>query len=679
MKTYKPFITLLACVLAVPALASEFYVAPDGNDSHSGSLKEPFATLEKARDAARTTKGSTIYLRGGTYFPEKVLTLTPVDSDLTIRAYNNETPILNGGRIITGWQPLETEPAGLTAAAQGKLWVAQVPKGWCFHYLYVQGQKTERARLHNTHWRKWPQDISYGEPQKDGQEITFENKKILQNLPSNGDVEMICIMAQYGVMGNGVMTHINPTAGTAEWNSKQTHVGFRTRRKNYTLDNALPFIDQPGEWCVDSQHGLVYYWPEKGDMEGSQAIAPKLYELIRLQGDETKEEWVENVTLSGLTLTYTDRLTEDQWPDSRVYRQWENVDAMIYLQGTKDCTLSDNRLLYSGSSGITLDHFCQGTTVAGNEIGWAGSSGVLLYGYGPGTLDVNKHNTITRNWIHYPGQGNYWHSATIQNYQSGHNHITLNLLQKSAYCSIAMAGVHPKYLSNPIYFFEDHPKNQETQFREWTLFGIRSQDFPKEIQDGVRNGTYRFTRDTNKPYVHTRNNVIEQNIIVEPEQMLDEGGAIYAWCVGKGNVWKDNLIFKSSGFPGASILALDDLAEFFTLTGNVIWVNGRATCGTIGMRPNERGNVIHGNIRAAVKPGHKDTSLGGNVNGLSKGFYEYDETRDPVYALQKRIVDAVNAEGGWLGNPDTGIPRPGEEIKNAVQRTLPEGSHIMIE
>ncbi len=659
--------------------AAEFYVSPAGDDASPGSRDKPFATLAKARDAARSAETpATIHVRSGTYALEAQLTLTPADSGLTIRAYKDEKPVIHGARAITGWRQLTTAPAGIAAAAKGKLWVADIPKGWRFHYLYVDGQTTRRARMHDTHWRQWPQNVSYEPPGKDGQKLTFDDKSILAHLPSNGDVEMICIMAQYGVMGNGVLADIDPEAGTAKWNSTQIYVGFGTRRKNFTFENALPFLDQPGEWCVDSQNGKVYLWPEKEISANTEAIAPKLYELIRMQGDESNGAWVENVTIKGLTLMYTDRLPEDQWPDSWLRRQWEHVDAMVYLQGAKNCMIADNRLLYSGSSGITLDQFCQGIRVDGNEIGWSGSDGVFLCGYGPGTLDVNRDNTIVRNWIHDMGLGNYWHSACVQIYQSGHNRIALNLLQNSAYTPISIVGTHPEHMSMLAYFFEDDPANRNVQYRPWTAYRIRAQDFPQDIQDGIRNGTYQFDRETIKPYLHSRNNVIEFNIVVEPEQLLDEGGAIYAWCPGKGNVWKDNLIYKSSGMPGSSILALDDLAEYFTITGNVIWVNGKAACGTIGMRPNERGNVIRDNIRAAYLPEHADGVVG-NVDGIKGGFYRADTSRGPVYAMEKRILNEVNKAGGWPGNPETGISRPGEPIMDAKQRTLEKGAHKTIE
>jgi hypothetical protein len=60
MKTI--FSSIFLLVLAPFAHAGEFHVSPGGNDSNSGSSESPFASLEKARDAARAEKGSKVIL-----------------------------------------------------------------------------------------------------------------------------------------------------------------------------------------------------------------------------------------------------------------------------------------------------------------------------------------------------------------------------------------------------------------------------------------------------------------------------------------------------------------------------------------------------------------------------------------------------------------------------------------
>lgn len=56
---------LLWALLASAARADELFVAPDGNDSAQGSQAAPFATLERAQEAAAA--GDTVWIRGGVY------------------------------------------------------------------------------------------------------------------------------------------------------------------------------------------------------------------------------------------------------------------------------------------------------------------------------------------------------------------------------------------------------------------------------------------------------------------------------------------------------------------------------------------------------------------------------------------------------------------------------------
>jgi hypothetical protein len=58
-------LALLGALVARPAHAADFFVAPDGNDSNAGTLERPFATVERAERAA--SAGDTVYLRGGVY------------------------------------------------------------------------------------------------------------------------------------------------------------------------------------------------------------------------------------------------------------------------------------------------------------------------------------------------------------------------------------------------------------------------------------------------------------------------------------------------------------------------------------------------------------------------------------------------------------------------------------
>ena len=120
---------MLLTLLTLPLLAAQdqptprdglFFVATNGDDAWTGRLSAPnaaktdgpFATLARARDAARTVpaeKGREIVVRGGTYYLAEPLTLGPEDSGLAgqplvIRSYPGEQAVLSGGRPVTGWR-----------------------------------------------------------------------------------------------------------------------------------------------------------------------------------------------------------------------------------------------------------------------------------------------------------------------------------------------------------------------------------------------------------------------------------------------------------------------------------------------------------------------------------------------------------------------------------------------
>ena len=81
-----------------------------------------------------------------------------------------------------------------------------------------------------------------------------------------------------------------------------------SRRARFAVENVLEELDRPGEWCLDSEEGKLYFWPPKGSIEGLEVVAPKLDRLVAL-------ERTSYVTLRGFTLTETID-GDDLHPDS---------------------------------------------------------------------------------------------------------------------------------------------------------------------------------------------------------------------------------------------------------------------------------------------------------------------------------------------------------------------------
>lgn len=122
--------TLLSLVSLCSATAAEYYVsAVGGNDANPGSARQPFATIERARDAIRERKQAgglsepvTVRLQGGTYRLSGELRFGPEDSGtaacpITYTAAGPEAVMIDGGRRISGWRRHDA-----------RLWVADVPE-----------------------------------------------------------------------------------------------------------------------------------------------------------------------------------------------------------------------------------------------------------------------------------------------------------------------------------------------------------------------------------------------------------------------------------------------------------------------------------------------------------------------------------------------------------------------
>ncbi len=79
---------LFVLALSDSSVAAEYYVSTaDGNDANPGSAEQPFATIERARDAIRERKRAqpltepiTVRLQGGTYRLSGEVRFGPEDS-----------------------------------------------------------------------------------------------------------------------------------------------------------------------------------------------------------------------------------------------------------------------------------------------------------------------------------------------------------------------------------------------------------------------------------------------------------------------------------------------------------------------------------------------------------------------------------------------------------------------
>jgi hypothetical protein len=153
------------------------------------------------------------------------------------------------------------------------------------------------------------------------------------------------------------------------------------------------------------------------------------------------------------------------------------------------------------------------------------------------------------------------------------------------------------------------------------IFNIRWAELPPGSRERFDASTGTFTRQSVKEFQHSGGNLVEHNIVVRSMQTLIDGGALYAFGCGLGNVWRGNLIHDPKPTDLLFPLYMDDEVDGATLESNIAW--------SPGTQMNKGDNRFIDNVVSANQPP------------------EYDRLRD-------EIIEAARQEGGWLGDGSTG-------------------------
>jgi hypothetical protein len=294
---------LLAFIVCSSLEAGEmtcFYVSTDGNNHWSGALPDPnpdktdgpFATLKKAKTAIQSLKqkgplpqgGVTVYLRQGTYPIAKTLELSAQDSGaagspIVWRACPGQKVAFSGGVAVSNFQPV-ADPAVLARLhddARGKILQADLKSlGVSIPDLFTKdqriatelfylGQPMSIARWPNRGYvtitavtSEEPVDIRGTIGSKAGK-IIFKNKRLTcWQSEKNGWLHGFWFWDWSDSFQK--IAAIEPDKNMIVLAGPQHHYGYREGQRFYAL-NLLCELDQPGDWCLDSEAGVIYFYP----------------------------------------------------------------------------------------------------------------------------------------------------------------------------------------------------------------------------------------------------------------------------------------------------------------------------------------------------------------------------------------------------------------------------------
>lgn len=422
-----------------------FYISPQGNDAWSGTLSKPargrtdgpFATITRARDAIRQLKkdGSfnqsvTVYLRGGTYFLKETVVFTPEDSGTEqwpIRYVNfgNETPILSGGQLIeTDWKT--------SGANQIQAILPEVKNGdWYFYQLFIDGERWTRARTPNEGFHTMAGEMRLEGPAR----FTFQDGDIKKEWIEYGDVDVIGL-AKWAEIRMPIVDvdEANRTATLTKQVPPSNWQGENNPR--YWIENAPEALDQPGEWRLERKTGTLTL-NLKSPERPARVIAPRLPNLIRLEGDPQAGQPIQYLSFEGLTFAHsrTSKL-EDGYGDVQAAH---DIDAVFMATGAEHCVVKQCRFTQLGNYAVEFNQGCKFNQIAGNEMSDLGAGGVKI-GERARRTEANlitRHNLVTDNRIHhigiiYPAAVGVWVG------QSDHNTIAHNHIHHTYYTGISV-------------------------------------------------------------------------------------------------------------------------------------------------------------------------------------------------------------------------------------------------
>ncbi len=378
------FLTALGPPVGARLSAAEFFVSPQGSDSQPGSRETPFATLLRAMRAVRELRAGaaepgpvTVYLRGGRHELSEKLVFGPGDtgteaSPVTYTSYPGERAVLSGGRVIPGpWRKSAGKPYYETR-------VPDLPAGpWQFNSLYVNGRSRQRARFPN-----WDEKVLRAEGRAWGEDarqaFRFHPGDIDPEWTRITDADIVLLCSWTPTIHR--IQEVVPERRVVRFHSSHgRNVDAWEKHFRYYVSNVFEALDRPGEWYLNRQTAVLYYYPMPGEnMDAAQVVAPVLESrMIEFAGEPQAGRFIEHLRFRRLDFRHVDR---DLDRYNGVYRQGHMfLDAAIHAVGLRSSVFEDCTIAQVGEYALELAAGCRNNRIQRCHI-WDVGAGAMQIG-----------------------------------------------------------------------------------------------------------------------------------------------------------------------------------------------------------------------------------------------------------------------------------------------------------
>ncbi|MEX0988198.1 MAG: right-handed parallel beta-helix repeat-containing protein [Bacteroidales bacterium] len=260
---------ILLCIILVGTsdlYSKEYYVAPNGDDSGSGSLEQPFKTIQHA--VKQLKAGDTCYLRGGRYHEAvHISNLKGLENkQITILPFNNEHVILDGTKEIKSvWNSHKGHI--VKTRLNDEIW-----------QLFVGNESMISARWPNAQWKDgamFDQEKTWAHQSDQSQYGKMVNDHDFRDL-AQADVDFTnaLVMLNIGAWNTFATRVTSHKKGSNTftyeknlWDRLAQDVYWEMRKETgwYFFEGSLNMLDTATEWVYQADSKELYIWPSDNE------------------------------------------------------------------------------------------------------------------------------------------------------------------------------------------------------------------------------------------------------------------------------------------------------------------------------------------------------------------------------------------------------------------------------
>ena len=399
---------ILLMAFSSTSFSLNIYVEPDGDDTNPGTINKPLRSLQQAQQKLRALpaypkEGVNIILKPGDHVITETLLLTSRDSG------TSEAPLK-----ISSMQDLDASLLGVemlivpqrNAHLHGGI---KLPADW-FEKLAADSKEAVRVKREalphifkvdlKAHGIKNIGKLSgrgFANTGKPSPELFFDAKPMqFSRWPNKGyakisTVDGVSFSCKDAPIKNwskatnawafGYWYHewADQSVAVAAFNSETDRITLADKpqyglRKNqrFIMLNLLEELDQPGDWCLDSNNGVLYFWPPEY-LEGGEIV----YSGLKTPFIKTLD--AANVKIENLEISYS-------------------RGTAIEISSGKNVVIENCKIENIGLHGIRIKGG-KNHSVRNSDLGNLGAGGVIIDGGNRKSLTPAKHSVFNC-WIH---------------------------------------------------------------------------------------------------------------------------------------------------------------------------------------------------------------------------------------------------------------------------------------